>query len=147
MRVGDICGRDVVTVMVSDTVVAAAQQIQEHRSIAAVIVEPGGDDPIPVGVITRGDLVGVIARSPEHIDRLLVEDIVFHPLVTVEEDVTTWRALQRMRDRGVRQMPVVDEAGILVGIVTIDDFVVHIGEMLGGLSRIITAQSGRDAAI
>lgn len=145
MSVGDICTRDVVTVSRTDTVVQAARLMRAKGVGTVVVVEGAEDRRVPVGILTDRDIVvGVVARSPEHLDQLLIEDVVFQELLTIEEDASLWKALQRMRDRGIRRMPVIDDAGLLVGVVSMDDFVVYVAEQLGGLSKVIARQAEID---
>jgi CBS domain-containing protein len=46
-------------------------------------------------------------------------------------------ALQRMREMGLRRMPVADEAGRLVGLVAIDDLVDYLASLLGDVAGAI----------
>jgi CBS domain-containing protein len=46
-------------------------------------------------------------------------------VITLEQD-SVEAALQKMREHGVRRLPIVDETGALVGILTIDDVLQHL---------------------
>jgi len=149
MSVGDICTREVMTVREDETVVAAAQRMREQRVGTLVVVEGEEDRIVPIGILTDRDIVvGVVAPSPEHLDRLLVGDVVIHELVTVEEETSVWQALQRMRERGIRRMPVLDQAGYLSGIVTLDDLLMRFVDEMRTISQILQRQgeASRDDA-
>ncbi|MGZ8215058.1 MAG: CBS domain-containing protein, partial [Methylosarcina sp.] len=45
-----------------------------------------------------------------------------------------------MRQKGIRRMPVVDNAGALIGIITLDDLIDLIAEQLKDLAGLITKQ-------
>jgi CBS domain-containing protein len=45
-----------------------------------------------------------------------------------------------MRQRGIRRLPVVDDRGVLVGIVTMDDLIDLISEQLKDLAALIGKQ-------
>jgi CBS domain-containing protein len=53
-------------------------------------------------------------------------------------------ALELMRRRGVRRVPVVAENGTLAGIVAIDDVLAAVAEQLGDVVRAITAEQTRE---
>jgi CBS domain-containing protein len=63
----------------------------------------------------------VVAGDPEHIFSLLVSDVMSTDLVTAREHDTIEAGLQRMQAHGVRRLPIVNEVGTLVGILTLDD--------------------------
>jgi CBS domain-containing protein len=63
----------------------------------------------------------------------------------VTEKPGVLEALQLMRQRGVRRLPVVNAEGLLVGIVTADDLVEVIAKALGALSKAVAKGQSREA--
>ena len=55
-----------------------------------------------------------------------LDDLLTGRLTSVEERETCLEAVRLMAARGVRRMPVIDAAGALVGIVTLDDLLPHL---------------------
>lgn len=49
-----------------------------------------------------------------------------------------------MRGKGVRRLPVVDEQGALVGIVTLDDLLALLAEELDALARLVTHEQQKE---
>jgi CBS domain-containing protein len=49
-----------------------------------------------------------------------------------------------MRANGIRRIPVVDEAGALVGIATADDLLENIAEQLAELARLVSRQQAME---
>lgn len=142
MDVGEICTRDVVTVMRDETVLEAARKMRKHNVGALVVVK--GHPPKPVGVLTDRDIaIGIVAQGVDDIASLLVGDV----LTIDEDDVVTafegdsalWTAWQ-MREAGVRRVPVVDEEGLLVGILTMNDLLGMVTEQLNDLVALIRKQ-------
>jgi CBS domain-containing protein len=89
----------------------------------------------PVGVIAQGDLIykagmpmrfGLLAESESrNVEAVLAElaarkagDVMTQPAVTIEQDQPVVDAVQRMLDRQVKRLPVVDATGSLVGILS-----------------------------
>lgn len=56
-----------------------------------------------------------------HIHQTLVREIMSSPVVVIQEDAALEEAQALMEERGVRRLPVVDEEGRLVGILTEGD--------------------------
>jgi CBS domain-containing protein len=74
-----------------------------------------------VGVLTDRDIVvGVIARGVDP-KVVCVGDIMTVDPITVRESDSVEAALHRMREFGVRRLPVVNDRRELVGILAMDD--------------------------
>jgi CBS domain-containing protein len=79
-------------------------------------------------------------------DTITVGDIMAPNLMTVRESDGVLDALQAMRYRGVRRLPVVGDDGGLRGLVAIDDILEILTEGLSDISRIIRQEHGVEAA-
>lgn len=55
-----------------------------------------------------------------------------------------YETVQFMRGKGVRRLPVVDEQGALVGIVTLDDLLALLAEELDALARLVTHEQQKE---
>ena len=123
MKVGDICTRTVVTVPQSVDLAAAAELMRKKHIGYLVVVEPSAADGTvtPIGVITDRDIViRVIAREAE-VRSLRVGDVMTRQPVLVVENSSVAVALHYMREIGVRRLPVVNHAGRLAGVLSLDD--------------------------
>jgi predicted transcriptional regulator len=76
---------------------------------------------------------------------LTVGDIMEQELVTVKESVGVFEAIQYMRSKTVRRLPIVDENGALVGILTLDDLLELLSEELLAISRLTSYQRQKEA--
>ena len=120
MEIGTICQRLVFTVRRCDEVTRAAQLMREKHVGYLVVVD---FDPLarPVGVLTDRDIVvGVVARQVDP-KAVCVGDIMTVNPITVRESDCLEAALHRMREFGVRRLPVVNDRRELVGILAMDD--------------------------
>jgi CBS domain-containing protein len=123
MQVATLCQRLVFTVRRSDEVTRAAQLMREKHVGYLVVVEP---DPVagfprPVGVLTDRDIVvSVMAREVDP-KAVRVGDVMTTNPVMVRESDAMEVALHRMREFGVRRLPVVNGRRELVGILATDD--------------------------
>jgi predicted transcriptional regulator len=122
MTVGDICTRNVVVAPKSEMIVDAAKRMRTSHVGDLVVVEPRDGRHMPIGIITDRDIVmSVVAGDPQHMQYLLVGDVMNTDLITAQEQDSIETGLQKMHEHGVRRLPIVDGAGALVGILTLDD--------------------------
>ena len=63
----------------------------------------------------------MVAGDPDHIKYLLVSDVMSSDLITARHTRISSRPLKKMHEHGVRRLPIVDGAGALIGILTLDD--------------------------
>jgi CBS domain-containing protein len=112
-----------VTVAAEDTVERAAR-IMRDRHVGCLIVTRQGR---PAGIITDRDLVvRVVAEGRAPSTSVIGEFVTYDPItVSVHEGIET--AVERMRRHGVRRLPMVDETGVAIGVVTADDLLVLLG--------------------
>ena len=138
MTVGGICNRNVVVAPKGEAIVDTAKRMRMFHVGDVVVIENRGNKRIPVGILTDRDIVlSVVASDPGHLTSLLVGDAMSSELVTTREDTSVVYAIKLMQERGVRRLPIVDQDGGLVGILTFDDVVRFFAEELGELVKIM----------
>lgn len=123
LRVETLCQRLVFTIGRSDEIKRAAQLMREKHIGYLVVVEtdPEGGFPRPVGVLTDRDIVIGVLGAEVDPKTVTVGDIMTRKPITVEEFDSVETALHTMRQFGVRRLPVVNERGGLVGVLSADD--------------------------
>ena len=141
MTIGSICKRNVVVVPKGESIVDAAKRMRMfHVGTVIVVVEHDGKQ-LPIGILTDRDIVlSIVASDPEHLPFLMVGDAMSDDLATARDDTSLADALKLMQARGVRRLPVVDQAGALVGIVTSDDVIRFLAEELGQLAQLMNRE-------
>lgn len=137
MFVHELIHRDVITVPRDCTLRKAAQQMLKQSVGLLVIAE--SPDARPLGVLTDRDIVAAIARGLDP-ERAPVHSVGCGPRVrSVRQNDEIWDVTSTMSRYGIRRLPVVDDAGHLVGIVTLDDLVRMIGQQMSDLAGAISA--------
>jgi predicted transcriptional regulator len=71
---------------------------------------------------------------------LKVSEVVQRPVATVRGDAGYAETVRLMSVNGVRRMPVVDENGSLVGIITVDDILRQLAGPLVALSDLVARE-------
>lgn len=89
-----------------------------------------GDGGNVIGVITDRDICIALGTRNRKASDLRVWDVMPHKLFTCMEGDDIHSALNTLRSARVRRLPVVDRDGTLVGVLSIDDIVLHAREHL-----------------
>jgi len=130
VQVSDVMTRNVVSVGPQDRLRQAATAMREHRIGGLPVVE----DNRVVGMITESDFVNIAAETPDgehhgfldvlfggpretHPGSLVGEAMTGDP-VTVTDTMTVQEAARIMKKHRIKRVPVVDDGGRLVGIVS-----------------------------
>jgi CBS domain-containing protein len=138
--VEDVVSTDLVTAT-RDTPLATVAAMMNENDVGCVIVVED-DEETPIGVLTDRKIALAVESEPE-IGKRTAEELVSSDLLTGRTDMTVFEALDKLKQAGVRRLPIVDEAGTLTGIVTLDDLLVLLGTNLGDAADIIAAQTTR----
>ena len=140
MQVGDICKREVICASAATTVAAAARTMRQYHIGDVIVTRMETGRRIPLGIVTDRDIViGVVATDLAPA-ALTVGDIMSTELATAEESEDVFDVVQRMRNKGVRRMPIVDADANLVGIVSIDDIIEILAEEMNQLAHLISRE-------
>ncbi len=112
--VREIMQSPVETIAPDEPVRTAAVRLIEH-DIGSLVVSENGS---PVGIVTEVDLSRLLAEGGD--PDIAVADVMSTPLVTIKADATVEAAADRLREHGIKRLPVVDD-GQVTGIVTSTD--------------------------
>jgi CBS domain-containing protein len=110
--------RNVVTVTAGSTI-AEAVDLLNGKKIGAVVVVDGKR---VVGILSERDVVRHLGQDWSALASRPVSDVMTRAVVTVSRFATVADVMERMTERRIRHMPIVDN-GELVGIVSIGDVV------------------------
>jgi CBS domain-containing protein len=146
MRIGEICTREVVHCERDDSVALVAQLMRDHHVGDVIVVERKEGRRIPVGIVTDRDLVVEVLAQGISPDGLAAKDLMSGELVAAKEDETVYDAVWRMRNKGIRRLPVVGADQSLVGVLSADDVTEFLAEELTGVARIVPRQLKQEGA-
>ena len=144
MPIGEICTREVVIVKRNETVLEAAKLMRQHHVGDVVVIEERDGVRVPVGIVTDRDLVVEIMAPELDPAAMTVGDIMEQELVTVKESMGLFEAIQYMRSKTVRRLPIVDENGALLGILALDDLLELLSEELLAIARLVRYQRRKE---
>jgi len=96
----------------------ACKRMHARKVGAVLVIDAKGK---LVGIVTGRDVVRAGSRAKHPMETAL-KDVMTKKPVCMAPGATAIEALRLMRDGGFRHVPVVDEAGLLHGIVSRGDF-------------------------
>jgi CBS domain-containing protein len=140
--VRDLAQRNVVTAAPDCTLVDCARLMRTEHVGSLVIAEAGR----PRGILTDRDIVIEAVALQLDPRTLTAGDVMSAPLVTVRDDDDLFDALARMREAGVRRLPVVDGDGALHGLLAVDNVLELLAEQVDSVVRVVKAERTRETA-
>ncbi|MCR1898866.1 CBS domain-containing protein [Irregularibacter muris] len=147
MYIKDIMIKDVITVKESDTVEKCAKLLSTHRLSGLPVLDEQGK---VTGIITEGDLIKRAAKlkAPTYLQILggiiyldspkdlmneikktmgqLAKDVMTEKVITINPDKKIEDAATILVHEKIKRLPVIDEKGNLVGIVSRRDIMNHL---------------------
>lgn len=145
MSVGQYCNRRAVTADKATEIGEIARIMRREHVGTVVVVERRDHAEYPVGIVTDRDLVVEVLALNLAPDIVTVGDMMSSDLVTAREDDDFWRTLDRMSAKGVRRLPVVNEKGVLVGVLTVDDVLTALAVGLSDMTRLVQRELTNEA--
>jgi len=143
MSVGFVCQRDVDTATRDETACTAAQRM-ESRSVGSLVVLDATERPI--GILTDRDVALRVVAAGRDPAATTVGEIMTTVPKTVPETASVGEALFKMRAVAVRRLPVVDDDGVLIGMLCLDDLLKLHAREFKSITEIIEATSPHSLA-
>ena|ERR1041385_3351171 len=122
MLVQDLMSHPAVTCHVNDTAGTAAHLMWEHDCGMIAVVR---DDGQLAGVVTDRDLCMAAFTQGRPLDEILVNTAMAQHVVTATPDLKIVEAEQRMAERRIRRLPVIDADGKPIGVIAINDLAIE----------------------
>lgn len=144
MSIGQLCNREVVIACPEENLLEAARLMRRYHVGDLIVVESAGSK-VPVGILTDRDIVVEVVAQAVDPANVSVADVMSQPLFSVRESDDLTGTVERMRHLGVRRAPVVDASGTLVGILTLDDVLEELAELLANLVSLTGRERKREA--
>jgi IMP dehydrogenase len=114
VHVSEVMSTPLETISSDESITAAAKQMREH-DINGLFV-PGSS----AGIVTTTDVVDVVSREETPSD-ISVGDVMTSPVERVTKTMELTEVASMMTNFGIKHLPVIDERGDYVGMVSSTD--------------------------
>lgn len=134
----------VVAVVEPETAALVLAQLMRKHHIGALVVVEAEEKSRPVGIVTDRDLV--LELMAEGLDPAVFTagDIMSVDLVLATPDMDAMEAVQLMKTHRLRRLVIVDDAGRLMGIVTMEDVLELLTRELANLTAGLAGARDRE---
>jgi len=130
-----VCTKPVITASAQMTVSEAARAMRSKNVGALVVVNARR----PIGMLTDRDIAVDVVACGMDPDSVLVRDVMGKKPLTIRQELGLLDAARAFAKSGVRRLPVVDKAGVLIGVIAIDDIMILLGNEMGYVAGALSA--------
>lgn len=123
-----------VIVVDPDSSVSYAMTMMRRRSIHSLVVDVSKENPA-YGILTTTDIRDKIVATDRNPAETRVREIMSGPIVTADPNWSLKECSREMQKRNIHHMPVADEHGALIGIISATDIFVAVEESGWGEGR------------
>jgi len=117
-----------VVVVDPDSSVKYALTLMRRRKIHSVVVAMSEKNPT-YGIVTSTDIRDKIAATGRNPVETSVREIMSGPIFTGNPDWTLMQCSQVMQERHIHHLPIADESGALIGLISVTDIFAAIEEI------------------
>jgi len=116
-----------VIVVDPDSSVSHALTLMRRREIHSVVVDMSEKNPA-YGIVTTTDIRDKIVAQDRNPAETTVREIMSGPLITAKPDWTLKECSRVMGERHIHHLPVADDSGSLVGLISATDIFMSVEE-------------------
>lgn len=116
-----------VVVVDPDSSVKYALTLMRRRKIHSVIVSMSENNP-KYGIVTSTDIRDKIVAAGRSPSEMRVREIMSGPIITGSPDWTLMDCSKLMQEHHIHHLPIVDEGGTLIGIISATDIFIAVEE-------------------
>jgi signal-transduction protein with cAMP-binding, CBS, and nucleotidyltransferase domain len=120
---------DLVIYIDPNSTVLEALSKMRRRYVNSLIVKIEDQD-VEYGIITSTDICDKIVAQDRNPAKTKIRDIMSTPIISIGTKDTIFDCAKIMNKHGIHHLPVVDEGGAIVGMISATDFLV-VAEALG----------------
>lgn len=146
MSIKAICKTNVASIERGATLSAVSQLMQQRHVGSIVVTETLDGKKIPCGIITDRDIALVLGSSSKP-QEVRVENIMQSQPITAKYSDGIFEVVLKMRENGIKRLPVLSKDGSLFGIVCADDLLSVMAKEINNLARITESQVRREEGI
>lgn len=128
-----------ITLLPSTATVLDAAKFMTDMNVGSVIIMK---DDIPSGILTDRDIVAKVLAQGKDPRTTKIGEIMRTPVVTISEDKDIIDVTKLISTHAIRRLPVVGTNGKLVGVITLDDVLILLGQEMQNIAAALKGEIG-----
>lgn len=145
MKLKELCVLDVACCHKDTAIAEAARLMRQHHTGDLIVIDESDGVREPLGIVTDRDIVMEVVAKGRDPDSTQVGQVMAIPLVMASGSENVATAIDRMRTHGVRRLPIVDDNGAMLGIITLDDLYRVLADHTAALAAIVSKEQTRES--
>ena len=138
ITVSSIMTPNVITVNEKQTLREGSKFMYQHNIGGLVVLmdtsnNENAEIDKPIGIITERDIARLVAFSSNLSTDTAISEVMSKPLITINQNSSIKEVTDLMQQNDIRRIPIVDNKGKLVGIITAKDILRSLMEFLKSL--------------
>ena len=138
ITVSTIMTPNVITVNEKQTLREASKFMYQHNIGGLIVLmdtsnNENAEIDKPIGIITERDIARLVAFSSNLSTDTIISEVMSKPLITINQNSSIKEVTDLMQKNDIRRLPIVDNKGKLVGIITAKDILRSLMEFLKSL--------------
>lgn len=114
--------------------IAEISKLMKTKNVGTIIVSKNGK---PQGLVTDRDIIIKVIASSKNIESTTAADIMSRPVITAKTSEGVYEVIGKMKKSKVRRIPIVDQSGKMMGIVSFGDLVGLLSDEFSSLSHAV----------
>jgi len=119
---------------------SAAAELMRDRSVGSIVVV---EDEAPIGVVTDRDLVTRVLAEHRAPDQVTLREVMSAAPIYLSKQRSLDEAIATMKEFGVRRLPVVDVQNRPIGVLSLDDVLIHLAQQVSALGQAVERELTR----
>ncbi len=138
ITVSSIMTPNVITVNEKQTLREGSKFMYQHNIGGLIVLMDTSNNETeeidkPIGIITERDIARLVAFSSNLSTDTAISEVMSKPLITINQNSSIKEVTELMQQNDIRRLPIVDNKGKLVGIITAKDILRSLMEFLKSL--------------
>jgi predicted transcriptional regulator len=130
-----------ITSLPENATVLDAAKYMTDMNVGSVIITDGKNKP--VGILTDRDIVTKVIANEKEPKSVKVKDIMTSPVTTINVEKDIIDATRLMAEHWIRRLPVVDQTGKVVGVMSLDDILIFLGQEIQNIANALKREIGK----
>lgn len=143
----DIGTSRVIQLPASASIREAARTMKMQDTGCIVAVESSAAGAMPIGIVTDRDIAMYRMTGEDAIGNRALGTVMSRPIAVCNVAASVDEVIRIMYDNHLRRLPIVDDAGILAGIVSIDDVVRTLAGLMARVAQTLADERMMDHTV